>query len=78
MTDEEDRDQARMLTEMHRALMVPAPGQDLPLISRLAKMEKDWQRMGWAARACFALLLGVGSIAAAWDKIKAWITGAAS
>ena len=69
MTDEE----SRMVREMYNALMVKQPGQREPLIERMGTMSRDWQRMGWASRALFAALLGVGSLLAAWDKIVEWL-----
>lgn len=69
MTDDEQR----MLREMYNALMIKQPGQSEPLIERMAVMSKDWQRMGWAARGMLFLIFTFGSVAAAWDKIKAWL-----
>jgi len=71
MTD----DESRMVREMYQALMVKQPGQSEPLIDRMAVMSKDWQRMGWAARGLLFIVLTLGSMFAAWDKIKAWLVG---
>lgn len=68
-------DESALLREIRNALLKPEPGKDVPLLHRLARMEAEWSRMKWGWRMLLVAFVGIGTLVATWDKIKAFAAG---
>jgi len=68
-------DEAEMLRELRDAFLRTEPGHKEPLLTRLAVMEAEWRRMKWGSRLLLVTFVSIGSLVAAWDKIKHFVAG---
>jgi hypothetical protein len=68
--DENDK-----LRQIHDALLKTEPGKDLPLLQRLARMENEWARAKWGARAAMVTFVTIGGLAVTYEKIKGVVAG---
>ena len=71
MTD----DEKKMLREMHDTLFKPRIGKKTSLIEDLVSMSDEYRNAKWSARLALLGVLTLGSIFAAWDKIRQFVLG---